>query len=102
MIKNGKGAVSRLLQYEHTFVELMIQMSRIHCVLAPSGALALIKDSITDTAAQTLIIRWKHKHKVVTGIEHKLGLKYWYNFKKRNADKIITRRGQKFELDRAE
>ena len=55
----------------------MIQMARIHRALIPSGALALINDSIAGTAAQTLLIEWKRKHKVVTGIEHKLGLKYW-------------------------
>ena len=56
MNKNGKGAVSPLLQYAHECVELMIQMARIHRTLTPSGALALINDSIAGTAAQTLLM----------------------------------------------
>ena len=80
----------------------MIQMSRIHRALAPSGAISLIDDSIAGTSAQTELVAWKRKHSIVGGIEDQIGLKYWSNFKKRNGDKIVTRRGQKFELDRAE
>ena len=102
MNKNGKGSISPLLRYEPEFIKLMIQMSRIHRALAPSGAIALINDCIAGTSAQTELVAWKRKHSIVGGIEDQIGLKYWSNFKKRNGDKIVTRRGQKFELDRAE
>lgn len=56
----------------------------------------------SETLAQTSLLEWKRKHHVVGGIEHEIGLKYWSNFKKRNGDKVTTRRGQIFELDRVE
>ena len=100
--KNGRGNVSPLLQYEPTFVDLMIQMGRIHRSLTPSGALALINDSIATTPAQDALIKWKQKHNITGEAEGEVGHKYWQNFKRRNNDKIVTLRGQKFELDRAE
>ena len=47
------------------------------------------------------MITWKKKHCKNTTIEElgQVGYKYWFNFKARNLDNIITRRGENFEMD---
>ena len=104
MNANGSGQVSPLLDVEPLFVSVLTQMSRIGDPLTPSRAIALINDLIDGTEYQTRLIEFKVKHSGQIDGEKlgTVGYKYWANFKARNADKIVTRKGQKFELDRSQ
>ena len=77
---NGKGNVSPLLQYEDTFVELMVQMSRISHSLTPTQSISLINESIKGTTIQQNLIEWKHKYGIEKNIEGKIGTGYWNKF----------------------
>ena len=79
---NGKGNVSPLLQYEDTFVELMVQMSRISHSLTPTQSISLINESIKGTTIQQNLIEWKHKYGIEKNIEGKIGMGYWKKIKK--------------------
>ena len=92
-----------MLKIEPQFVQVVIQMARIGDPLTPIKALELINDMIASTEYQVQVKKWKQTH-TITSNEFELGqvdYKYWLNFKKRNSDKIITRKGEKFELDRS-
>ena len=104
MNRNGSGQVSPLLQAESQFVAVLTQMSRIGDPLTPSCAIALINDLISGTKYQNCLEEFKRKHCGQTEKEKlgKIGYKYWTNFKGRNAHLIVTRKGQKFELDRSQ
>jgi len=95
--------VSPLLNIKPQIVEVLIQMSRILESLTPSRAIALINDMITGTSCQDKISRWKKIHTSTTDPNalKEIGYKYWLKFKKRNSDKVITTKGQKYELDRS-
>jgi len=56
---------------------------------------------ITDTSYQDKLSRWKKIHTSTTDPDalKEIGYKFWLNFKKRNSDKVITTKGQKYELD---
>ena len=101
--KNGSGQVSPLLEIEPEFVKVMIQMARIGEPLTPTRALLLINDLIAGTKYVNILMEWKRKHTNARSEEAlgKVGYKYWLNFKKRNADKIVSKKGEKFELDRS-
>ena len=73
---NGKGNISPLLQYEDTFVELVVQMSRISHSLSPTQSISLINESIQGTTIQQNLIKWKHKYGIEKKIEGKIGMGY--------------------------
>lgn len=79
-------------------------MSRIGDPLTPSRAVALINNLISGTDHQLSLMEFKRKRYDQTEEEKlgRIGYKYWLNFKARNADKIVTRRGQTFELDHSQ
>jgi len=103
MNKNGSGQISPLLEIESQFVTIVVQMARIGDPLTPTVALELINDMIAGTKYQDLLKKWKQVHTIERDDYElgRVGYKYWLNFKKRNADKIVTRKGEKFELDRS-
>ena len=70
--------------------------------LTPSKALPLIKNALDGTPHQYYRRQWKkiHINRVTYEDLGQVGYKYWLNFKKRNADKIVTRKGEKLEFDR--
>ena len=51
------------------------------------------------TDAQRKLSSWKSKSSF--GSSGDVGSQYWTSFKKRHADKICSKKGQKYELDRA-
>ena len=79
-------------------------MSRIGDPVTPSHAIALIKDLIAGTNHQKNLVNFKRNH--CREIEDRelgqVGYTYWLNFKSRNADKIITRRGEQIELNHSD
>jgi len=89
----GSGQVSPLQNIEPQIVEVLIQMSRICETLTPSRAIALINDMIIGTSYPT--------NTTDPDDSKEISYKYWLNFKKRNSDRIITTKGQKYELERS-
>ena len=105
VVLNDKGSVqvSPLLDAEPQFVAILTQTSRIGDLVILSHAMVLINDLIAGTNYQKNLVNFKRKHCRGTE-ESDLGqveYKYWLNFKSRIADKIITRRGEYFKLDRS-
>ena len=97
----GSGQVSLLLNVEPQFIVIVTQMSRIGKLLTPMKAIALFNDMIDKTGFQVQQKEQKLKHtKGKKGIElGSVGCKYWLGLKKRNSDKIVTKKGEKYELD---
>ena len=58
-----------------------------------------MNDLIEGTVYQDRLVKYKENHERDPEKRKKVGYKYWLNFKKRNAHKIVTKRGEKFELD---
>ena len=98
VIHHSPGLVSPLLQIEDTVVKFVIRMAEIRQSLTPSRGLALINSLITDTPIQKELEIWKEKYS--NNKSGSVGQSYWRAFLKRNAHKIISKRGQKYELDR--
>ena len=93
------GLTSPLISIEPLIVGILIQMAQIRQCLTPSEAVQLINSLIKDTQLQQDLIKWKMKYS--HGSDGYIGGGYWSLFKKRNAHLIRSKRGQKYELDRA-
>ena len=95
----SSGGISPLISIEDSVVQIIIQMARIRQSLTPSKGLQLVNDMIHNTPLQTDLIKWKEKH--TSNATDTLGRKYWKNFMRRHKDKIKSKRGAKYSLDRA-
>ena len=95
----SSGGISPLISIEDSVVQIIIQMARIRQSLTPSKGLQLVNDMIHNTPLQTDLIKWKEKH--TSNATGTLGRKYWKNFMRRHKDKIKSKRGAKYSLDRA-
>ena len=93
------GQILPLLRMETTVVEIIWQMARIRQCLTPSKGLQLVNSLLKGTKLQQDLIEWKEKGNSnnVTGT---VGRGYWRKFMERNKDKIVSKRGQKYELSR--
>ena len=92
------GHISPLEEIESIAVTIMVQKARIRQPLTPSKGLSLINDLIEGTEYQDRLVKWKRKFTV--NAVNSVGRGYWYSFMKRNRNKISSKRGQKYELDR--
>ena len=92
------GHRSPLEEVEHIAVSIMIQMARIRQPLTPSKGLALINNLISGTEYEDTLVKWKQKYTL--NALPTLSRGYWYSFMKRNRHRIVSKRGQKYELDR--
>jgi len=92
------GQVSPLARIEPTIIGIIVQMARMRQCLTPSRALSLINSLIKDTPIQQELIAWKATNTPNTS--GTVGKGYWRNFLKRNKNKIVSKRGQKYELNR--
>ena len=91
------GHRSPLEEIEHIAVSIMIQMGRIRQPLTPSKGLSLINNLISGTEYEDRLVKWKQKYTVNSLPTVSRG--YWYSFMKRNRHRIVSKRGQKYELD---
>ena len=73
-------------------------MSRIRECLTPSVAIELVNSLIEGQPIQKHLIEWKKKYS--NDEEGKVGRSYWRSFLKRNNHRLISTRGQKYELNR--
>jgi len=98
-VNSHSGHSSPLADVEQDVVSVMIQMAQLRQCVTPSQAIQLINEMIKGTDAQRNLIAWKRKYSF--GSSGDVGSQYWRNLKKRNTDKICSKKGQKYELDRA-
>ena len=96
------GHRSPLLPLEPVFVSAIVQMARIRQSLTPSQGLALVNGMIEGTREQANLISFKEKYCISTEEDMgKVGRGYWRGFRKRNNHLLVSKRGQKYELDRS-
>ena len=99
LIYTHAGQCSPLQKIEPVLVQIIVQMARIRQPLTPNEGLQLV-NSLTDcmTIQQGELIQWKQK--CSTNSHGYVGPGYWNAFMKRQGHKIMSSRGQKYELDR--
>lgn len=93
--------VSPLLPVEPKIVTVIIQLARIRDCIRPSLGIQLVNSMIDGTPVQKALM--EHKKALGTvGYDDtlgKVGAGYWRGFKWRNKDKIVSKKGQKYEMD---
>ena len=102
-ITSVDGLVSPLLAVEPKVVSIILQMCRIRQSLTPAQGLSLVNSVIHGTQTQKDLIQWKTRYSHTDGdaaVDGQVGYGYWQRFRKRNEDKLVSKRGQKYELDR--
>ena len=95
----GRGHDSPLLPLEPTIVKIIIQMSRIRQCMTPSQGLKLVNCMIAGTPVQDDLILFKER--ICSNSNGTVGNSYLRGFMQRNGHKLVSKRGQKYELDRA-
>ena len=96
------GRQSLMAPVEPKLVELVLAMAKIRRCLTVSETLGLANDLIKDTPLEKKILEWKMNslHLDIKKGDPVLGKKYWALFKKRWEHKLVSKRGQKFTMDR--
>ena len=96
------GRQSLMAPVEPKLVELVLAMAKIRRCMTVSETLGLANDLIKNTPLEKKILEWKKNtlHLDVKKGEPVLGRKYWALFKKRWEHKLVSKRGQKFAMDR--
>ena len=92
------GLQSPLLEIDDTVVKIILLMARICQCLTPSTGLALVNSLIDNQPIQQKLIAWKKKFS--SNATGSVGYKYWNGFMKRNKYRLVSKRGQKYSLDR--
>jgi hypothetical protein len=97
------GHQSPLRDVENDVVDFIIQLGKIGSPVTCSQAIYLINDLIDGTVHQRRLIEWKKKQGIQQSPENfgRIGTAYWYAFLSRHHDRIRTKKGRKFELDRS-
>lgn len=96
---NQKGGhTSPLIDIEETVIQIVLQMARIRQCLSPSRGLSLVNSLIDGHELQQKLIEWKTKFS--SNVKGSVGIKYWRAFMERNKHRLVSVRGQKYELDR--
>ena len=99
---NG-GKKSPLADYEDHFVSMIIQLSRCRHSITAGEGLQLINSMMKGTVMETRMKQWKISNTYVADVskvDGSVGHGYWRGFCNRQSHRIVTKRGQKFELDR--
>ena len=96
------GHISPMAKVEDKLVGLIIQMARIRHLLTPSSCLKLANDFISGTQTEKDVIDFKNKYcfNESDDDESLLSRSYFKGFKKRNVHRIVSKCGQKYEMDR--
>ena len=101
IIMQESGSETLMSCIEPHLVELISAMGQIRRSLTGSESLSLANDLIYGTQVEKDIIQWKKNRNEYNPNAPVLGKKYWQLFKRRWAHRLVTRRGQKFALDRS-
>jgi hypothetical protein len=96
------GAKSPLEEVEVALVEICIQMGKIRQPLSCTEAVTLMNDMIENTNTKQKLIEFQQSRKLGTyGFEKgKVTNGWWRGFLRRNENKLVTKRGEKFALNR--
>jgi hypothetical protein len=96
------GPKSPLSEIEDDLVRLLILLGETGAPLTPPQVIRLTNSLIYETNIQHKLIKWKRQNKCQGSDEHlgRIGLKYYQNFMKRNRDRLRSKRGRRFELNR--
>ena len=73
-------------------------MAHICQSLSPSQGLRLANSLISGTETEKELVEWKNKYSINSSVS--VGNGYRARFMKKNKDKIVSRRGQRYELNR--
>ena len=92
------GLQSPLLEIDDAVVKIALMMARIRQCLCPSKGLALVNSLIENQPIQKRLIEWKRKYS--SNAEGTVGYKYWRGLMKRNKHRLVSKRGQKYSLDK--
>ena len=76
-------------------------MARIQHSLAPLDGLRLINSMLDGNATQEKLVAWKRKYSHCIKSIGEVGRCYWKGFIDRNSHLIVSAKGQKYELSRA-
>ena len=105
IITNGRpGPESPLIEIEPILVEMLIRLCRIGQPLSVGSCKSFINSVINGSTIQQELIEWKKKCSHTCGnndIDGLIGDGYWTGFLSRNEHKIQTKKGEKYELNRA-
>ena len=101
MVLQGGGPESLMASVEPHLIELILAMAEIRRCLSTSEALALGNDLIRGTPTESKIIEWKKQRNEYRDGSPVLGSKWWQLFKRRWSHRLVTKRGQKFAMDRS-
>ena len=94
-----RGPPSPLQAYESEFVQILVQMAKMRQPLSPSEAIAFINSTIDGTQIQSDLVAYKSTSS--HGCSGTIGRGYWTGFMARNKHLLDSKRGAKYELDRA-
>ena len=97
-IRHKGGQVSPLDRIEPSIIRIILQMARIRQSITPSRGLRLVNSLIDKMPIQEVLIQWKRKYP--NDSLGTVGIGYWNRFIKRHKDKLVTKRGQKYEVNR--
>ena len=92
------GHISPLDRIEPTIIKIILQMARIRQSITPSRGLRLVNSLIENMPIQQELIQWKSKYS--NDNLGTVGIGYWNRFIRRNKSKLVSKRGQKYELNR--
>ncbi len=98
------GAKSLLEEVEVAFVQICIQMVKIRQPLSCTEAITLMNDMIENTSTKQKLIEFHQSRRLGTDVfeKGKVTTGWWRRFLRRNEDKLVTKRGEKFALNRSD
>ena len=97
-----RGVRSPLEEAERALVSICIQMGKIRQPLNCNEAIRLMCDLIKGTPDQEVLRQFQMARTRESDQFGTVGKKWWRGFKKRHADQIVTRRGEKFACIRSD
>jgi hypothetical protein len=96
----GKGATSPLADAETALVQICIQMGKIRQPLNCTEAIQLMNNLIEGTDTQKALIEFKSRRKIGGNNLGRVTKNWWRGFLRRHEHEIVTKRGEKFALNR--
>ena len=83
---------------------MTIKLSRCQCSISTTEGMELINSLIKDTPIYEKYRECKIKNAYVSrdidSVNGFVGHGCWWNFKRRNSNRTVSKKGEKFELDR--
>ena len=89
--------MSPLLSIKDTVIKIIIKLAESHQYRTPSKGLALINSLISEQPIQKELVECKKRYS--NNEDGSVGKKYWRSFLKRIYHRIVSKRGQKYELN---